>query len=372
MTDARVDRDGRLTLEIEPLDVLFCGGGRSLEPACRVESSTPTPQVLAGALRTWLLERTGADLALLGRAMRRGADFASATAEQGGEVARVGKVGFRGPWFAKDGERVVQVPTTVQRVDDGDSPLVERPALCRFDPLATDVVAPGWSAELAGMRPLWRRSAAPSRPCRGFLRSPGLQRFLDGEPPPADELLKEASVYVRESRHGIGVNSRTNTAEESLIYQIDVLRLARGVRLEVDLVGSSADLAICPEAETTIALGGEGRRAIVRRRSRARTWPRGDPANGDGRLILLTTPGLFDGWRPPGLDLVAASVRGNLPVSGWDLARGGPKRTRFAVPAGSVYFLAPGSAPPPGDSLCPGDDGQAGWGAFVEGEWNHA
>ena len=35
-------------------------------------------------------------------------------------------------------------------------------------------------------------------------------------------------------------------------------------------------------------------------------------------------------------------------VSGWDVARGGPRRTRFAVPAGSVYFVegdfAPGDA----------------------------
>lgn len=89
--------------------------------------------------------------------------------------------------------------------------------------------------------------------------------------------------------------------------------------------------------------------------------------------MLLTTPAPFAaGWRPNGLDIVAAAVPSHVAVSGWDLARGGPKPTRFAVAAGAAYFCRPA----PGDddrlSLCDGEDALLGWGSFLQGIWNYA
>ena len=103
-------------------------------------------------------------------------------------------------------------------------------------------------------------------------------------------------------------------------------------------------------------------------------WPCG--TNGPGeerRLLLLTAPGLFDrGWKPDRLAPVGAAVPGHLAVSGWDLARSGPKLTRFAAAAGSVYFLDASSDPPITDgSLCDREDAALGWGTFVEGTWSH-
>src|SRR5262249_51732318 len=46
-------------LRIEPLDTLFFRDGRPFEAANRVTGGLPTPQTLAGALRTALLARTG-------------------------------------------------------------------------------------------------------------------------------------------------------------------------------------------------------------------------------------------------------------------------------------------------------------------------
>ncbi len=69
---------------------------------------------------------------------------------------------------------------------------------------------------------------------------------------------------------------------------------------------------------------------------------------------------------------IAAAVPGHIAVSGWDLARGGPKPNRFAVPAGSVYFF---DQPEPfaecNGSLCGDDDAMLGWGAFIEGGWSN-
>ena len=90
--------------------------------------------------------------------------------------------------------------------------------------------------------------------------------------------------------------------------------------------------------------------------------------NPDNRRLcfILTSPALFDGgWKPGWLDmsaeqaeqhsgdtlpagvkalagrvrLVGAATGRRIPVSGWNLWTGTPKAVRWAVPAGSVYFL---------------------------------
>lgn len=369
----------RVTLTLSPLDVLFFGDGRPFGPASRVTGRLPTPQVLAGAVRTWLLSRCEVDFAILGTALREGASFAEATAEQGAEAARVGRLRIRGPWFALDGDRLTPMPATVLRTTSDSTASVEgfsKDGLCRLDPLATKI--PGWRPPATGMLPLWRRSRETARPCGGYLRPAGLERFLRGGVPNEEDVVDSVRLFGHEARVGIAVDPRLGTAEQGLLYQVRTLRLRPDVALAVDVVGAASDLAACPAGEDTLALGGEGRRAVVRRLPRAAAWltigpGAGGKGTGDGRLLLLTTPALFDGWRPPGVHPIAAATPDAFPVSGWDLARRGPKPTRFAAPAGSVYFLsADASVDHRRGSLCRGEDEAAGWGAFVEGEWNHA
>ncbi len=364
----------RVTLTLAPLDVLFFGDGRPFGPASRVTGRLPTPQVLAGAVRTWLLGRCGVDFASLGRSLREGASFAEATAEQGAEAARVGRLRIRGPWFVLDGERLTPTPATVLRAAcDSASGRTGRSKdrLCRLDPLAQAI--PGWRPPAPGMLPLWRRSRETARPRGGYLRPAGLARFLRGGVPNEGDVVDEPRLFDHEARVGIGVDPELGTAEQGLLYQVRTLRLRPGVRIAVDVVGAASDLTACPDGEDILALGGEGRRAAVRRSAGASEWPTVGNSTGSGRLLLLTTPALFDGWRPPGVRPVAAAVHDPFPVSGWDLARGGPKPTRFAAPAGSVYFLATDVSVDHGHgSLCRGEEEAAGWGAFVKGEWNHA
>jgi CRISPR-associated protein Cmr3 len=67
--------------------------------------------------------------------------------------------------------------------------------------------------------------------------------------------------------------------------------------------------------------------------------------------------------------IAGAAVAEGIPVSGWDLARGGPKPTRFAVPAGSVYFLDEFMTDAI-DNLSEGeDDLLAGYGCCLKGVW---
>ncbi len=355
-----------ITLGLEPLDVLFFRDGRPFDASVpRATSGVPLPQTVAGAVRTWLLRRSGASLDKLAAAINNGASFAEAAAAQGEKVAAVGRIEVRGPWFVKESERLVATPANVVRTG-----VNSKGSLRRLDPLDDDL--PGWAPPETGMRPLWLRSRVRTEPRGGYLRPGGLKRFLAGGTPEPDEIVDSDAVYCTEDRVGIQIDQATRTVGESMIYSVRLLRLMSGVTLAADLVGAPGDLEICPDDEDVLPLGGEARRAIVRRAA-AYEWPSAPAGKRDGRLILLTTPAPFGGWRPPGLSPVAAAVPGHVPVSGWDLARGGPKPNRFAVPAGSVYFVGPDAdLSDSGSSLCTGEDAAVGWGTYVEGAWNYA
>lgn len=361
MTDPAAGRIETMDIELEPLDVLFFRDGRSFDTAARVGGGLPMPQTVAGALRTWLLRRVGCDFGALAAAVTKGAPFADAAAAQGPGPAAVGRLGVRGPWFSRNGERLVPTPATIE-VDDSDR-------LHRLDPLADDL--PGWRGA-DGRRPLWRRSRGAAKPREGYLRPSGLARFLEGGVPRPDEVVDADGLFDYENRTGIGIDAATGTTGSGEIYSTRMMRLRPGVTLAVELVGSPADLAVCPEQDDVLALGGEGRRAIVRR-ARVPAWPAVQVGGQRGRLVLLTTPAPFGGWRPPELALAAAAVPGNVPVSGWDLAQNGPKPNRFAVVAGSVYFLGESvRLDRRNGSLCAPEDAALGWGAYVEGAWSHA
>ena len=123
--------------------------------------------------------------------------------------------------------------------------------------------------------------------------------------------------------------------------------------------------------EALVPLGGERRSSSITVNDPKAPWPavtyptEEEFANANGLRLLLVTPALFRyGWLPawladgtiPGLrglkvgvKLVGAAIDRRIPVSGWRLARrepgdgrvleSGPRATRYAVPAGGVYFF---------------------------------
>ncbi len=386
MTDPAAGRTGTIDLELEPLDVLFFRDGRPFDAAARAAGGLPMPQTVAGALRTWLLGRVGCDFGALAAAIRNGVPFVAAASARGRGPAAVGRIHVRGPWFARRGERCVPTPATTRAdVDEAKTlPRLERlvptPAtievdvddpkkLYRLDPLADDL--PGWQGA-DGLLPLWRRRPGAAKPRGGYLRPSGLARFLKGDVPLPCQVIDTDALFGYENRTGIGIDAARGAAGDGMIYSTRMMRLRPGVTLVVELVGSPEDLAVCPKQDDVLALGGEGRRVVVRRAHDVRKWPAPEADDGRGRIVLLTTPAPFGGWRPPGLPLAAAAVPGHVAVSGWDLARNGPKPNRFAVAAGSVYFLRENVRPDRrGGSLCAPDDAALGWGAYVEGAWEH-
>jgi CRISPR-associated protein Cmr3 len=221
---------------------------------------------------------------------------------------------------------------------------------------------------------LWPRDVAASKTTKaasGFLRPRGLEAFLRGEVPEFGEIVAAGDIFGHDRRTGIGIAPDRLAAQESLIYAVEFLALKQGWTLYTEVAGPAEALSRLAEKPFAVALGGEGRRAMARRVTPFR-WPEaGVESPGQGALYLLTTPGLFSGgWDPGCLPLLAAAVPGHLAVSGWDLARGGPKPNRFAAQAGSVYFLEQ-PLEPRRESLCTGEDAVLGWGSILQGVWNH-
>ncbi len=345
-------------LRIEPQDMLFFRDGRPFGAASRAASGLPNPQTVAGALRTAMLRAAGVAPERVAEGVRAGLTFGEAAAAAG--AGAVGAVRFAGPWFGRNGEILYPAPATLRRGRESGE-------ISRLDPLAEDI--PGWKPPTPDMKPVWSRSPERLERVSGYVSTAGMERFLAGRAPDAGHIVKAEKLFTFHDRTGIARSPERATAAKGMIYAARMLALHGGVRLYAALSGPREALEMFPKSGVLVALGGEGRRAAVAPEPNLPAPPRGGES-GEGRLVMLTTPGPFGGQRPPDLAVHAAVVPGYEAISGWDLARGGPKPNRFAARAGSVYFLPPGAAVP--GALAGPEDSAVGWGGFLEGTWTHA
>jgi len=381
----------RIGLQLEPLDVLFFRDGRPFGVATRGESGLPTPQTLLGALRLTALERYCPKFAGFRHQPDRPRTW-DGVCDQAAAPSWLRRMYVRGPWLArvlaKDKlDVLVPVPAILHgpKKNDGGS-------LRRLWPLRAGQL-PGWGVALPdeqhGLRPLWSATQEATEPARGYLTLAGLAAFVSGDTVQMNSVIRPEDLFAFDHRTGIRGHADRLVAEESQIYGASFLALrshytARELHevprqlpevvLYAEVTGPDgiprdglADL-------TALRLGGEGRRVAVRAVDPI-GWPEAGPTGNQKPLLLLTTPGLFQGrWRPGSLagQLVAAAVPTPVAVSGWDLARGGPKPTRFAAPAGSVYFLDSLTASLPDTLSDKPEDRELGWGCYVQGVWTDA
>lgn len=363
-------------LWLEPLDVLFFRDGRPFTGAERSISGFPLPQTVAGAVRTALLQAAGCDFARLGDAMNQGLGFATAVSRACAPAHRwIGDLTVRGPWLARrrsgreDTEVLVPTPAILHRDKRN------RNNLYRLSPLR-DGELPDWNSSVSQnmRRPLWLRHLPATEAVSGYLTRRGLERFLAGDQVAAEDVVESGELFDLDYRVGIGISPDRLVAEESQIYGRGFLAMKQDVCLYVELeVPEDASKDALLDQIRAIHLGGEGRYAIVHRLKNAYSWPRSDARGGKSRpLILLTTPGTFEaGWRPRVLEgrIVSAAVPGSVAFSGWDFARGGPKPTRFAVSAGSVYFLDSMPDEWTGSLAECDEERRQGWGCCLKGVW---
>jgi CRISPR-associated protein Cmr3 len=374
----------RVGLCLKALDTLFFRDGRPFDASARVLGGLPTPQTLAGALRTALLARHGFDFRAFAR-RRKSTDVRQALRDCKAPEWVV-QSRFRGPWLGLQDEQgqvepLLPVPQTLARFKEDKKDPQALGTWVRTDPLA-DGALPGWRPGEAGRLPLWRKGMPDAKYPGGFLTLDGIRCFLQGGKSDDRHWLEEHDLYGFDLRTGIAVSAETLTAAESQIYGIRLLALHRKVEKEGPHKGKRVCLyaeALLPSGAPAddldftgpLPLGGEGRYAVLSRTD-AIPWER---HSGVGGLWLLATPGLFGEGRSaypdriPRERLCAAASASPLAVSGWDLARGGPKPTRFAVPAGAVYFVDENLALPDGSLCGDAEDAAQGWGFALRGVW---
>lgn len=384
-----------VALTMDPLDTLFFRDGRPFGASNRVVGQLPTPQTLAGALRTGLLAASGFDLdkfrnCCRARDLRDLADLQRLLVEECQAEPWIVNAQFRGPWLAlrnpKNRRNVLPLlptPATLFRhlpKDGGPAVWVEalpdqQVMACYGDAGAGDLI------------PLWRKAQtedqSEAKYPGGLFAPPAIQQFLAGESIDTAAACYESNwfrddeLFGGDRRTGIGVDMNRLTAADSQIYGIELTALKGQVERRCKVTQDYDGWEICLYAEvlagpvestksvecyledSPIAFGGEGR-YVTANAVEAYQWQL--PAGSDGPAKwLLASHGIFGGldgepcWRPNALRqdgvLRAAASSTPVAVSGWDNVRGGPRPTRFAVPAGSVYFTD-GRVELQHDSLC--------------------
>lgn len=368
----------RIGLFLRPLDVLFFRDGRPFTPGSHARGGLPQPQTLAGAITTTLLRQAGVEdfSAWAEAAMKNGGDLHAAL-EALHLDASLADVRVRGPWLAQernDATPSVFLPAPVILVSEDDD---EQGALLRFNPLPPGDLPPGWNLLEQERAPLWIRRRDIGKAVMGYVDLEGMRAFLRGEVPAKEQVCAAETFYGFDNRTGIGIDPATNSVEEGLIYSASMLAMRdnAGFYAEVDLPAGLADRQFLADG-TVMHWGGEGRRVVLERVDPV-DWPTGGNDGSGKSLYVLITPGRFaDGWRPDappqGATLVSAAVPGHGAVSGWDLARGGPKPTRFTVPAGSVYFFDNDGTNGVDSFSRMSEDLRQGWGLVLKGVWNYA
>lgn len=371
---AATERQTR-TLELRPRDPILVRDARpfAADPGARaVTLEWPLPITIAGALRTHAGNMRGVDWDKGGPDEVRGLEV------QGPFLLRRGQ----------DGQRRVYFPAPRDAVPYR-TPAYE-PALLHLRPVAPDSLPAGAGSNLPlatqGLRPVRvdqevkPAGGAAFWPCDDTVAWLGNDRAAIVPTKHGDPLPIDVRTHVR-------IEPETLTQVEGALFSTEALAFDPCID---DLDGAPAEAMLCrvtgthpwDPAPAFIRIGGEGRQAEIVPVRGDDPWPRPDPwlieQLQSTRLLRLqlATPAPFarawpaagggnapPGWLPEWIDartltgkppnwrgaawtLISAVVGRRLPLSGWDMAyrdpsgqRGRPKRTRYAVPAGSVYFF---------------------------------
>ena len=344
---------------LEPLDVLFFRDGRPFDAATKVVSGLPTPQVLAGAVRTALLEKFGCDFAALRESTRAGKSFAEGLRP---DIRWIAGVKFRGPWLCRlpDAANTLDVflpvPATLHTPKKGTG------GIRILKPLKEGELL-GWTDD-RGLRPLWLDGTAATDPAQGFLDSAGLTAFLAGKLPEEGSIRKSGDFHDHDTRTGIGIKPDELTTGDGEIYGIRFLSMKCGFGFYAD-IDLPEEKAVVFDDIPFLAFGGEGKRVAVHT-VEPFAFPEYKPEAGKKSFLLLTTPSVTvpngQPYFPKDVKCAAAAVNTPVAISGWDIAKGGPKPTRFASPVGSVYFL---------DTTDPVPEqiDEFGYGCHLQGVW---
>lgn len=374
------------TLLLQPRDPLIARDARPFTNAPGGRANTlpwPLPQTVAGALRTHIGNAQGLN-------WEDGGPEQARTWALKGPLLAVQREQAWLPYLPKPRDAFL-LPTEA----DADRDAPRRAFALR--PIAEEPADGGYNLP-TGMRPIQipEEAAKPDADAAQFWSLQATLAWLaDSAPTTAPSSVEQYAALPKDTRVHVGIDRATLLNREGVIFTTEGLAFADGpLRQRPQEAGDdgarpgtallcrvSAPNAWEPHA-AFLALGGERRVTNVTpvaadmwpdaKQATIATWLNDLAQRAVRRLRLqLATPAIFrDGWWPDGIDqatriltipdwpngetvrlrLVGAIIDRPQPISGWALNRQasdrqggglrfGPKATRYAVPAGCVYFL---------------------------------
>jgi CRISPR-associated protein Cmr3 len=378
--------DTVMRLFLEPVDVALFRDGRSFTAGSDHRARSlfpPNPSTVLGALRSKLLMDTGVSLT----AFAKRQDEAHVAKDQMGWPGEAPPFALCGPFIARV-ERdangcVCQIrpyyPLPADVVEVGQAYHV-------LKPIAPGVDLPfnaNWPDNT--LCPLWLPGTEKQREGEGWLDEQTLQACLGGTVPAKTEVWPDERLFARESRFGVGIDSRRKRYQDGLLYQVEFIRPREGVGLAVDIVEGAPRF----DQSGLLSMGGESRTFRYYRLDVPR-----QPAQPSSQRfkVYFATPAYFkNGWCPKqswstwfggDVHLVAVALRRARAISGvkvdTESQHGGtfPKTGLKFVPAGSIYYFeAKGKITYTGKPVSEFDedeaDSRAGYGAVLFGTWDY-
>ena len=192
------------------------------------------------------------------------------------------------------------------------------------------------------------------KPERKYISLKNLEKYLNNNPN-LDIEEQNLEFFAKEYRTGIKINKDINKVEEGMIYRKELLSLKDGYKFYLEL---SNDKGLLPK-EGLLKLGGESKGANYYPKDidssiKLTAETKARIKESKKFKIYLATPAIFNqGWLPDLIDkdsliarldngiefkVIASAIEKYKMVSGWDIAKGGPKDAYRVLPAGSVYY----------------------------------
>lgn len=332
------------TLFLEPLDALILRGNKLFgDPGSYGEALVlPWPSVAAGAIRSRMLADSKIDLNAFARGAIEHPELGTPSDPKAFVVHQ-----FHLARRLADGrhERLIAPPADLSIVEDEHG-----------NPIARRAIPTKLSAGLNSSNPLPLHpvlaETTRSKPASGYwLTQDGFVRYLRGELPSAEQLVKSTELWRMDERVGVGLATDTRRVESGKLFSTQAIVFKPNVGFMVGIHGAN------PPDSGLLRFGGDGRAVAV---NPAHAHPlAADHARiiQSGKLkLVLSSPGLFtQGWLPNGTRLAndgyrfeLHGVRGRLVcaavpraevISGWDLAQWRPKPAQRVAPVGTVYWL---------------------------------
>lgn len=296
----------------------------------------PKPSVLSGAFRSVLWVNNGGDASAIQQSPFSITGVFPARQDKHGKV-----------------ELFLPLPADLL-VTDKDKSKGEGKVVRKLKPQKLDSAIQHSQVSPLPMMPILRQGK-PAKPENGWLlNQSGIAAYLGGETLTETHITKQAELWGKESRIGIGLNCDSRTADEGKLFTVEhtVPQQPENKGITAGLVVGIANGDDLPESGF-IRLGGDGRAAEFSLTGAPAI--NAIPKSATFKLVLLT-PGLFaNGWLPDGIEeengaywlkldgfkarLACAAVSRAEVVSGWDLVKWFPKDAERTAPAGSVYWF---------------------------------